>query len=56
MPFDGTGFEEGPRKPSPPTRTQKVWASIIVALAFILLVFPVSAEGLVDVIRYLQSR
>ena len=55
MPFDGTEFpreEPRPRRSGPGDNTVSV---IIIALAFSLLVMPISLTALVDIIRYLRS-
>ena len=61
MPFDGTDFD--PRPPAPPPRPRRMSKrdeSILLwlALAFVLglLVAPISADGLVDIVRYVQGR
>lgn len=55
MPFDGTDFPRGDQPPrrGAPDDNAATW--IIVALAFCLLVMPVSLSGLVDIIRYMRG-
>ncbi len=54
MPFDGTGFPERQpgRRPSRPG--DNTVSLIIIALAFSLLVMPISLTALVDIVRYLR--
>lgn len=61
MPFDGTDFD--PQPPTPPPRPRGMsrrdesillWLALAFALG--LLVLPVSADALVDIVRYVQGR
>ncbi len=55
MPFDGTGFlpERQPqRRPAKPG--DNAISLIIIALAFSLLVMPISLTALVDIVRYFR--
>ena len=53
MPFDGTGFPERPgRRPSRPG--DNTVSLVIIAIAFSLLVMPISLTALVDIVRYLR--
>lgn len=58
MPFDGTGFPEGrdpPRRPAGPAGDDNAATVIIVALAFSLLVMPISLGALVDIVQYVRG-
>ena len=55
MPFDGTGFpQERPRR-RPAKPGDNTVSIIIIALAFSLLVMPISLTAFVDIVRYLRS-
>ena len=56
MPFDGIDFirreDPPPAKPSP---SENALTILILVLALSLLVFPVSAAGLVDLVAYVRG-
>ena len=54
MPFDGTGFPE--RKPGrrPRHPGDNMVSLIIIAIAFSLLIMPISLTALVDIVRYIR--
>lgn len=55
MPFDATGFPAGPDRPERPGPSDGAVTAIIVALAFCLLVLPISLGAFVDIVRYLRG-
>ena len=60
MPFDGTDFDpRPPAPPPPPRRMSKRDESILLwlALAFVLglLILPISADALIDIVRYVHG-
>ena len=55
MPFDGSDFRAEPERPSRAPAREKIWAAVIIALVFLMLVMPVSAEGVVDIVRYFRG-
>jgi hypothetical protein len=55
MPFDATDFDPDPKPAPPPKRNlvkERILCGLAMALAFILLVLPISAGALVDVAHY----
>ena len=55
MPFDGTGFPERRNLPKRSAGDDNAATVIIVALAFSLLVMPISLSALVDIVRYVRG-
>lgn len=55
MPFDGTDFRFQPEQPQRNPRRERAWALIVGVLAVVLLVMPVSAAGMVDIVRYIRG-
>ncbi len=56
MPFDGSDFPAGGRKPRRTEQSTTMATVIIVILALSLLVVPVSMGALVDIVQYLRAR
>ncbi len=54
MPFDGTGFPERLPRRRPAKPGDNAVSLIIIALAFSMLVMPISLTALVDIVRYLR--
>ncbi len=54
MPFDGTGFRREQPRRRPPGPGDNAVSIIIIALAFSLLVMPISLTAIVDIVRYLR--
>jgi len=55
MPFDATDFDPAPEPAPPPKRNlvkERILCGLVMVLALILLVLPISAGALVDVARY----
>ena len=55
MPFDGTGFSDRRPQRRPAKPGDNAISLIIIALAFSLLVMPISLTALVDIVRYLRA-
>jgi len=55
MPFDGAGFHPRRDRRRPATPSDNVVTFIILAVAFCLLVMPISLEAFADIIRYLRG-
>lgn len=56
MPFDGVDFQEKKERPERSVRADKVVALVVVVLGFILLIMPISAAGLIDIVQYIRGR
>ena len=55
MPFDGTGFPHRRPGRGRATKGDYVVSFIIIAIAFGLLVMPISLTALVDIVRYVRG-
>ncbi len=55
MPFDGVDFEARRRQPERETSGEKAFRILFLVVAICLLLMPVSAVGLVDIIRYVRG-
>ncbi len=55
MPFDGVDFQARPERPNRSNPGERVVSLLVLALAFCLLVMPISMAALVDIVRYLQG-
>lgn len=55
MPFDGTGFPERRNSPRRSAGDDNAATLIIVAVAFSLLVMPISLGALVDIVQYMRG-
>lgn len=55
MPFDGTDFPERRNPPRRPAGSDTAATLIIAAVAFGLLVMPISLSALVDIVRYVRG-
>jgi hypothetical protein len=59
MAFDSTGFEPWPRqepKPKGPSAKEKIFCFAGVAFALMMLVTPISAGALIDLVKYLAGK
>lgn len=54
MPFDGSDRDWRRHEPKRSKRDEAIITCIIVALAVVLLVLPVTLGGLVDIVHYLR--
>ena len=55
MPFDGVDFDADRRKPERETSGEKVFRLLFVVIAVCLLLMPVSAAGLIDIVHYMRG-
>ncbi len=55
MPFDGANFRDRREEPGRAARRERIWAVVVVVSAALMLVMPVSAEGLIDLVHYLRG-
>jgi hypothetical protein len=55
MPFDGMDFRPRPEHPFRAARTEKAWAVVVVIVTIVMLVAPLSAEGVVDIVRFIRG-
>jgi len=55
MPFDGSDFPPRGDQPRGGAPNDNAVSVIIIALAVVLLVMPLSLSGLVDVVRYVRG-
>ena len=55
MPFDGSDHEWRRSDPKRSKRDETIITLIIVALAVVMLVMPLTVGGLVDIVRYLRG-
>jgi hypothetical protein len=57
MPFDATDFDPEPKAPPPPPKRnlvkERILCGLAMALALVLLVLPISAGALIDIVRYI---
>ena len=56
VPFDGTDFLTRRNQPARPSRSENVLTVLILVLGLGLLVLPVSAAGLIDIVSYIRGR
>ena len=54
MPFDGTGFPERLPQRRPAKPGANAVSRSLIALAFSMLVMPISLTALVDIVRYIR--
>ena len=55
MPFDGTNFPERRNQPRRAAPGDNAVTLLIIAVAFGLLVMPISLSAFVDIVRYLRE-
>ncbi|MCQ8241776.1 hypothetical protein [Rhizosaccharibacter radicis] len=55
MPFDGTDFQLERRRDRPRTGGDAVFCALFLVIALCLMLMPISAAGLVDIVRYLEG-
>ncbi len=55
MPFDGVDFLSKRNQPARPSRSENVLTVLLLVLGLSLLLLPVSAAGLVDIVTYLRG-
>jgi hypothetical protein len=54
MPFDGGNFPERRPQPQPARPSDTAVCLIIMAVAFSMLVLPISLQAFADIVKYLQ--
>jgi hypothetical protein len=55
MPFDGTQFELPPKPRKPNLARERVLSALVFAFAVLMLILPVSADALIDIVAYLRG-
>ena len=55
MPFDGIDFMARRNQPARPSRAENVLTVLLLVLGLSLLILPVSAVGLVDIVTYIRG-
>jgi hypothetical protein len=55
MPFDGTHFRPQPEPPGRRVAVERFWCGVVLVAGIVLLLAPVSAAGLVDLVVYLRG-
>lgn len=56
MPFDGADFHPEQKPPRRAAPGERVFGFLFLLVALCLLVMPISAAALVDIVHYLQSK
>jgi hypothetical protein len=56
VPFDGIDFLTRRKQPARPSGSENLLTVLLLLLGLTLLVLPVSAAGLVDLVTYIRSR
>ncbi|WP_428394727.1 hypothetical protein [Lichenicoccus sp.] len=56
MPFDGVDFERDRKKPEREAAGEKVFRILFLVVAITMLVMPVSAAGLIDIVQYVRGK
>jgi hypothetical protein len=55
MPFDGIDFLAKRDKPARPSRTENLFTVLLLVLGLALLVLPVSAAAMIDIVGYIRG-
>ncbi len=56
MPFDGVDFRPEQKPPGPATPSGNVFGYLFLLVAFCLLIMPISAAALVDIVHYIWRK
>ncbi len=56
MPFDGTHFDPRPKRPERDALRERILSGLALGFALLMLILPVSADALIDIVAYFRMR